>query len=138
MHPSNLSTREARAFAAYLREPIVSRWGINVPTNNKSTQSQYLSAASIAAYSRTVKVFFNWLERENYIGISPFNKSVKFSNRNKQDHIIKNVSIEDIKRNFEALTDSNMSQPACKIPKQASWFVLNGLFVTIHAKQAYN
>jgi site-specific recombinase XerD len=105
MHPKNVTTREARAFAAYLREPVAFRWGITKPTNNKFKQSQNLSAASIAGYGRAIKVFFNWLERENYIERSPFNKSVKFSNRNKQDRVIKSVAVEDINQIFATLTE---------------------------------
>ncbi len=102
-HPKNVSTKEARAFASYLREPQSFRWGITHPANNKSSQSISLSPASISSYGRTVKVFFNWLEREGYIEQTPFNKSVKFTNRHKQDRL-KNVSSEDLSLIFAALT----------------------------------
>jgi site-specific recombinase XerD len=79
-HPKNITTKDARAFAAYLREPVTGRWGITNPTNNKFKQSQNLSPASISGYGRAVKIFFNWLEREEYISQTPFNRSVKFYN----------------------------------------------------------
>lgn len=105
-HPCNVTTREARAFAAYLRESVEGRWGISTATNNKFRQSQQLSPVSIAAYGRSAKVFFNWLEREGYIEQTPFNKSVKFTNRHKQDHVLKNVSAENIKSIFSVLVES--------------------------------
>jgi integrase/recombinase XerD len=98
-HPKNVTTKEARAFAAYLREPLSFRWGERVPR-----ERQELSAASIASYGRTVKVFFNWLEQEGHIEQTPFNRSVKFTNRHKQDRIIKNIEAEDLARIFAVLT----------------------------------
>jgi site-specific recombinase XerD len=97
-HPENVTTKDIRSFAAYLREPLGFRWGMEVPPRH-----QELSAASIAAYGRTVKVFFNWLEREEYIEKSPFNRSVKFSTKKQQDRIIKRVADEDLSRIFATL-----------------------------------
>lgn len=97
-HPRLVTTRDARAFAAYLRGPLGFRWGMEVPKHR-----QELSPASVLAYGRTVKVFFSWLERENYIEQSPFNKSVKFTTK-KQDRIIKDVSQEDLYRIFNVLS----------------------------------
>jgi site-specific recombinase XerD len=102
-HPENITVKEARQFAAYLRDTVAFRWGITKATNNKSQQSQKLSDASIAAYGRTVKAFFNWLEREDYIEASPFNKSVKFTSRHKQDRIIKIVDDSDLSTIFQYL-----------------------------------
>lgn len=102
VHPKNVTSQVARQFAAYLREKVAFRWGITKPTNNKS--SEILSPTSIASYGRSVKVFFNWLEREEYIEKSPFNRSVRFTNRNKQDKVLKTVTAEDLSNIFKALT----------------------------------
>jgi site-specific recombinase XerD len=102
VHPENVTTREARAFVTYLREPTDIRWGITNPTNNR--QRFELAPASIASYGRTVKAFFGRLEKENNIEKTPFNKSVSFSSRYKQDRVIKRVETEDLTRIFEALT----------------------------------
>ena len=105
-HPENVTVKQARAFASYLREEVAFRWGITTATNNKFQQSKKLSQASIAAYGRAVKVFFNWLEREGYIDKTPFNKSVKFANRHKQDKIIKVVEDEAMQKIFAHLGQS--------------------------------
>lgn len=96
-HPKHLSTKDARAFAAFLREPIEKRWGVDDPRCKS-----HLSQASIATYGRTVKIFYAWLERENYIEQTPFNRSVKFSSH-KHDRVVKEVSEESIGRLFAAL-----------------------------------
>lgn len=102
-HPKNVGIKEARSFAAYLRDPDKARWGITEHKNNRQVIN--LSVASIASYGRTVKVFFSWLETEKYIELSPFNKSVKFSSRHKEDKIIKTVDHEDLVKILKALTD---------------------------------
>lgn len=76
-HPSDVSTKHVREFAAYLRTPLAVRWGSPVPTNK-----QELAPTTISTYGRYLKVFFNWLEQEGYIEHSPINRSVKFSNKN--------------------------------------------------------
>jgi site-specific recombinase XerD len=102
-HPKFLTTPMAREFAAYLKEQVPDRWGITDTRNNK--QRLALSPASIASYGRSVKVFFNWLEREEFIPKSPFNKSVKFSNRHKTDKVIRYIGPADLARIFEILTE---------------------------------
>ena len=102
-HPKFVTVKVAREFAAYLREPQTQRWGITEAKNNKNVES--LSNASIAAYGRGVKVFFNWLEREGHITTTPFNKSVKFTNRHQQDKVIKSLPEADLKAIFRALAD---------------------------------
>jgi integrase/recombinase XerD len=73
-HPKNVTPKEAREYMAYLREPQKDRWGITQPTNNKHQAT--LATASVASYGRTVKVFFSWLEEDQHITDTPFNKSV--------------------------------------------------------------
>jgi len=98
-HPKCVTTKEAREFASYLREPgLTSRWGY--PT------AKDLAAASIASYGRTVKAFFGWLEREGHIAQSPFNKAVKFTTR-KQTKVIKSVSHDSLTLIFANLTEPN-------------------------------
>jgi site-specific recombinase XerD len=98
-HPKNITNRDARAFALYLREPATLRWGLEETSKTKSK----LSPASIASYGRSVKVFFNWLEREKYISQSPFNKSIKFSTRN-QERVVKDVSQEELRLILDVLS----------------------------------
>ncbi|HEX2914145.1 MAG TPA: site-specific integrase [Chloroflexia bacterium] len=97
--PRFVTTREAREFAAYLRTPLAFRWGQPVPPPKQS-----LSPVSVSSYGRSVKVFFNWLEREEHIKLSPFNKSVHFTNRHRQDRVIKSVEEADLARLFGVLT----------------------------------
>ncbi len=97
-HPENVTPKDARAFASYLREPLGFRWGLEVPIKR-----QQLSPASIATYGRTVKIFFAWLERDGYIDKSPFNRSVKFSTK-KTDKIIKKVAEDDLAKLFLVLS----------------------------------
>jgi integrase/recombinase XerD len=97
-HPDDVSTKHVREFAAYLRTPLAVRWGSPVPANK-----QELSPTTISTYGRHLKVFFNWLEQENYIERSPINRSVKFSNKTKQDHIIKLVAQEELNKLFTFL-----------------------------------
>ncbi|MBN9393547.1 MAG: tyrosine-type recombinase/integrase [Chloroflexi bacterium] len=98
-HPKFVQTSHVKEFAAYLRETNPLRWGIAVPVS-----LQTLSPATIAGYGRTVKVFFSWLEREDYISQSPINKSVKFTNKANRNTTIKNVSQDNIRRLFAVLT----------------------------------
>lgn len=99
VHPKNVTTTHCRAFAAYLRSPVAFRWGEKVVRG-----CQTLSAASVASYGRSAKVFFSWLERESHIDQSPFNKSVKFTQRHKQEKLIKTVEQDDLNRIFLSLT----------------------------------
>jgi len=101
-HPKNVGTPEARQFAAYLRESVAFRWGITDNKNNKRRDE--LSPASVAAYGRAVKVFFNWLEREAYIEKTPFNKSVKFTSPRKMARVIKTIESEALTKIFDTLT----------------------------------
>lgn len=106
VHPKNVTVREARAYATYLREPQDYRWGLTTTQNKRPLHHQILSSVSIASYGRSVKVFFSWLEQEGYIEISPFcNKSVKFTSQ-KRDTVLKKVSEEDLARLFSALTST--------------------------------
>jgi integrase/recombinase XerD len=102
-HPRFVTRKEARAFAAYLREPNLARWGITEPTNNK--QRAELAPASIAGYGRTVKTFFNWLVVEEHIPTSPFTRGVNFTNHRQQDRIVKSVETGDLKRIFDYLME---------------------------------
>ncbi|HEX2914144.1 MAG TPA: tyrosine-type recombinase/integrase [Chloroflexia bacterium] len=97
-HPQFVTVKEAREYAAYLREPRSSRWGSEVPP-----AKEQLSPASISSYGRAVKVFFSWLEREGFIDKTPFNKSVRFTNRHKQDRVIKCVEEEGLAKLFAVL-----------------------------------
>ncbi|MBN9389787.1 MAG: tyrosine-type recombinase/integrase [Chloroflexi bacterium] len=107
VHPRYVTTKEARAFAAYLREPQAFRWGIA----QKGAKNKFeLSPFSVNSYGRAIKAFFNWLEREQYIEQTPFNKSVKFTNRHKQDRIIKRVETEELARLFDYLADPDLCQ----------------------------
>jgi site-specific recombinase XerD len=110
--PNAVTVKQARDFAVYLREPNSARWGITSNRNNKAVLK--LSTASIAAYGRTVKVFFNWLEREKYIDQSPFNRSVKFTNRHKQDRTIKSVSESDLETIFATLIEKRTTYTGCR------------------------
>jgi site-specific recombinase XerD len=110
--PNAVTVLQARDFAAYLREPNSERWGITRNRNNKAVLK--LSAASIAAYGRAVKVFFNWLEREKYIDQSPFNRSVKFTNRHKHDRTIKSVSESDLETIFTTLIEKRTTYTGCR------------------------
>lgn len=98
-HPPNVTVKEAREYVVYLREPQEMRWGIEAKVKKPK-----LSAASVSSYGRAVKVFFNWLEAENYIETNPFGKKVKFSNRHKQDQTIKRVQESDLTLLFTFLT----------------------------------
>jgi site-specific recombinase XerD len=104
-HPNQVTVKEARAFAAYLREPNSFRWGI---IQHEHRVKFELSPYSVQSYGRAVKTFFNWLEREGYIEQTPFNKSVRFTNRHKQDRVVKRVENEDLAQLFEYLTDSEI------------------------------
>lgn len=95
---SCIHTSHIREFAAYLRETSAHRWGVAVPAHN-----QTLSPATVAGYGRTVKVFFNWLEQEEFIERSPINKSVRFINKSQKDTTIKSVSEDAIRRIFAVL-----------------------------------
>jgi hypothetical protein len=46
-HPENVTTKDVRAYAAYLREPLAFRWGHPVPPNKET-----LAPASIHSYGR--------------------------------------------------------------------------------------
>lgn len=98
-HPKNVTKREIKEFLAYLREPRIRRWGEPVRKGKEQ-----LSPASIAAYGRTLKVFFNWLVREEEIDLSPV-ESVKFTPTNKErSRIIKTVSDDNLLKLFAYLT----------------------------------
>jgi len=99
-HPQNVTTQHARSFAVYLRESATERWGKAVVRN-----IQKLSAESIAAYGRTVKAFFNWLEREKHIERNPFNRSVRFRSRHKTDQTIKTVTKSELIKILRFLTE---------------------------------
>lgn len=61
---------------------------------------------TIEDYDRSLRAFFNWMEREGHIELSPFNgKKVRFSNKHKKNTVIKNVSQEQLARIFAALTN---------------------------------
>jgi hypothetical protein len=55
-HPKHVTTKDARAFAAYLREPLAFRWGLPVVKDK-----QTLAPSSVQAYGRAFKVFFNMI-----------------------------------------------------------------------------
>ncbi len=97
-HPADVTTRDVRDFAAYLRTPLAFRWGAPVPP-----RLQTLSPTTVSTYGRHLKVFFNWLELEEYIDHTPINRSVKFSNKNKQDKVIKLVEQEELAKLFRFL-----------------------------------
>ncbi len=63
-----------------------------------------LAPATVANYSRPLKVWFNWLEEEGHIPATPFTKAVKFTTR-KTDKVIKHVSINDLAKLFAYLTE---------------------------------
>jgi site-specific recombinase XerD len=50
-----------------------------------------------------VRVFFFWLEREEYIEKCPFNRTVKFTTK-KQDRIVKRITEDDLSRVFTVLS----------------------------------
>ncbi len=52
-----------------------------------------------------MRVFYNWLEREQYIKHTPFNKSVKFKTKAGKTTVIKSVSSENLVKIFTTLTD---------------------------------
>lgn len=60
-HPADVTTRDVRDFAAYLRTPLAFRWVAPVPP-----RLQTLSPTTVSTYGRHIKVFFNWLEQEEY------------------------------------------------------------------------
>jgi len=96
-HPRFVTTDKAREFAAYLKDAtLTSRWGVPV--------TRSLSLATVADYGRAVKVFFGFLEREGHLDKSPFNKSVKFTNRHKAGKpAIKSVNTDELTRLFATL-----------------------------------
>jgi integrase/recombinase XerD len=98
--PEHVSVKEARQFVAYLRTSTAFRWGITDEHSRK--KSEELSPASIAAYGRTLKAFFNWLEAESYIEETPLTKKVSFATT-KQDKIIKRLEDSDIEKIFTYL-----------------------------------
>ncbi len=97
-HPEAVTTRHMREFAAYLRTPLAVRWGSPVRANK-----QELSPVTVSTYGRHVKVFFNWLEQEEYIERTPINRSVKFGSKTKQNRILKLVGAEELGRLFTFL-----------------------------------
>ncbi len=97
-HPVDVTTRDVRDFAAYLRTPLAFRWGAPVPP-----RLQTLSPTTVTTYGRHLKVFFNWLEQEEYIDRTPINRGVKFSNKNKQDKVLKLVDQEELGKLFRFL-----------------------------------
>ncbi len=97
-YPAYVTTKHVREFAAYLRTTADIRWGTAVQPGR-----QTLSPTTVSTYGRHVKVFFNWLEQEEYIEHTPINRIVKFTNKNKQDKIIKLVDGEDLARLFRFL-----------------------------------
>lgn len=113
-HPRCVTVKEVRAFAAYLREPNRERWGITKAQASNNKHVELLSAASIAAYGRSVKAFFNWLEREGYIAQSPFNRSVKFTSKYQSDKTLKTVSDSDLEKIFDALNQKRMNYAGCR------------------------
>lgn len=107
-HPRLITRKELRQFAAYLREPQAFRWGVTGNSNNKRRDK--LSPASIGAYGRVVKIFFNWLETEEYIDKTPFNKSIQFQPAHReQDREIKKIERADLKRVFDYLIEQRES-----------------------------
>lgn len=96
-HPRNLTVKEAREYASYLKTPTENRWGV---AGSKSK----LSPATVGNYARPLKVFFNWLEQEGHIEKSPFDRQVKFGTR-KGDKTIKHVGTEDLAILFTYLTE---------------------------------
>lgn len=98
-HPKFVTVAHVKEFVAYLRTPAENRWGC-------STSKATLSAGTIVAYGRVTCVFFNWLEENEHIEVSPFsNKGVKFtSKRSDTAIIIKNVPEVDIRKIFAALS----------------------------------
>ncbi len=98
-HPKYVTRKEAREFVAYLREPNAFRWGIPPRVNNGYRQE--LSAASIASYGKTVRVFFNWLVHEDYIDTHPFTR-VEFGTK-KSDRAVKTLDPNGIAKIFSWL-----------------------------------
>ena len=98
-HPKFVTTSEARQFASYLRGKCSTRWGVKIRPGK-----EYLAPATIASFGRTVKIFFNWLEMMGHIPHTPFNRTVKFYNRQKTDKVIKVVATEDLTKILKALT----------------------------------
>lgn len=107
-HPKLVTRKELRQFLTYLREPVEGRWGITGNHNNK--QRDRLAPASIAAYGRVVKAYFNWLEREEYIEKTPINRSVQFqpAQRDKNQEI-KKIEQGDLKKVFDYLLEDRKS-----------------------------
>lgn len=97
-HPVDVTTKDVREFAAYLRTPLAFRWGAPVPP-----RLQTLSPITVSTYGRHIKVFFNWLEQEEYIDHTPINRSVKFTNKSKQDKVLKLVAQEELGKLFRFL-----------------------------------
>lgn len=105
-HPRLITRREIRQFLTYLRTPVAFRWGVTTNLNNK--QRDTLSPGSISAYGRVVKVFFNWLETEELIDKTPFNRSIQFQPTNKEkNREIKKIERPDLKRVFDYLIENS-------------------------------
>ena len=102
-HPCNVTTKEARAFVAYLRMPSTFRWGEKIVRG-----CEQLSPHSVSSYGRTVKAFFGWLERERHIENTPFNKSVQFISKKDQKKIVDRVESDDLTKIFRYLTQTDL------------------------------
>lgn len=75
-HPSAVTVRHIREYVIYLRTPSAFRWGEEVKNGKHE-----LSRVSVISYARDLKVFFNWLEKEEYLERTPFNHSIKLEQK---------------------------------------------------------
>ena len=103
-HPENVTSKEARAFASYLRTPTIQRWGIKSHSN---PSKDVLSPESVKSYGRAIKSFFSWLasDSQRYIDRNPFDRYVKFSSKHDHDKTIKVISPEGQEKIWAVLTD---------------------------------
>lgn len=98
--PNAFTIDHAVAFVAYLKEKQSFRWGEPVHPGKEK-----LSISTVATYTRSVRVFFNWLEERREIDASPFNRGVRVYG--KRDRVLtnhhKNLQEEQLGKIFEYL-----------------------------------
>ncbi|NWJ96706.1 MAG: tyrosine-type recombinase/integrase [Chloroflexi bacterium] len=119
-HPRGVTEDQASAYAGYLRQSDLNRWGLAGTTER-------LSTASIASYGRTIKVFFHWLFRKRHIASNPFD-DVNFNPTKKlRKRIIKRLEDADLVKIFDALRAATSGYISCRNLAMVSLLLDSGI-----------
>jgi site-specific recombinase XerD len=106
-HPRQVTSDQASAYAGYLRQPAKLRWGL-------ATSKETLSSASVAAYGRSIKVFFRFLTKKHHIQENPFDDVSFNPTKRKKKRIIKRVEDTELAKIFVVLRAAPDSYIGCR------------------------